>query len=385
MKPRLLTHLACPIRQTALRLIEWESHQISLTDRELARAANMGITSEGFEREVRTGVLVNDETQTVYPIHEGVPRMLVFRSAVHEAFWKQHSARMQRELPGYSFPDETGMPGEADVCRSFSAEWVDYDWDDESYWGLKTETMFDCMRFVLDLDEQPLKDQLVLEVGIGIGGIADYVTRTEQCETVGLDVSYAVDPAQRTFGNNPFFHPVQASAFAPPFRRETFDFVYSQGVLHHTFSTKTAFEAISQLPKIGGRLYVWVYSPYDESRTLGRQAMMVAENIYRPVSWRLHGIAQTAALLPLVPLYMLKQFFFRPKIGGIRYGWREALHAARDRFTPRYIHRHPNEEVVEWFNNAGYERPHCLSDREAPAFVPIAFTACTGVDGVRAA
>lgn len=385
MKRRLLSHLVCPIRQTALRLVEWEGHDVPLTEDESALVANMGLDAAEFEHEIQTGVLLNDETQTVYPIYQGVPRMLVFQSAVHESFWDEHGARMQRELRGYSFPDETGMPGEADVCRSFSAEWVDYGWDEDSYWGLNAETMFECMRFVLDLDKQPLTNKLVLEVGIGIGGIADYVTRTERCETIGLDLSYAVDPAHRTFGKNPFFHTVQASAFAPPFRPETFDFVYSQGVLHHTFSTKTAFDSISRLPKIGGRLYVWVYSMHDESRNLGRRALMAVENVYRPVCWRLHGKAQTAALLPLVPLYMLKQFLFHPATGGTRYGWREALHAARDRFTPRYIHRHPNEEVVEWFNNAGYEEPHCLSDREAPPFVPIAFTACTGVDGVRAA
>jgi ribosomal protein L32E len=32
------------------------------------------------------------------------------------------------------------------------------------------------------------------------------------------------------------------------------------------------------------------------------------------------------------------------------------IHAARDRFTPQYAHRHEVTEVTEWFRRAGFER-----------------------------
>jgi len=112
------------------------------------------------------------------------------------------------------------------------------------------------MRFMLDAERQPLSGKSVLEVGIGIGAFADHLATTAGCEVVGVDLGYAVDAAQTAFGNNPFLHTVQASAFAPPFRDASFDFVYSFGVLHHTYSTKTAFDRVSRLPRKGGRLFI---------------------------------------------------------------------------------------------------------------------------------
>ncbi len=70
---------------------------------------------------------------------------------------------------------------------------------------------------------------------------------------MGIDLSCAVDAANKHFRKNSFFHIVQASAFAPPFPKGSFDLVYSQGVIHHTFSTRTAFEALAGLPRRGGR------------------------------------------------------------------------------------------------------------------------------------
>src|SRR6185369_16436046 len=92
-----------------------------------------------------------------------------------------------------------------------------------------------------------------------------------------------------------------------PFRKGTFDFVYSQGVIHHTFSTETAFRRICQLPKTGGRLYIWVYDPKVEQRTLTRRAIMLMETVVRPICWRLPGAMQTVLLIPIVPLYLLHQ------------------------------------------------------------------------------
>jgi SAM-dependent methyltransferase len=277
------------------------------------------------------------------------------------------------------------MPGEKDVIRTFSSEWVNYDWDGQTYWNLTPDEMYRCMHFMLDLDRRPVRNKLVLEVGIGIGGIADYMARSEGCELVGVDLGYAVDVAYRHFGQNRFFHIVQASAFALPFQESAFDLVFSQGVIHHTFSTKAAFDHICELPKIGGRLYIWVYSPYDEQRSWIRRAMMRLETLIRPVCWRLPERLQTVVLLPIVPLYLIHQNLLvkRDGSGYIKYGWREALHAARDRFTPRYVQRHSDEEVCSWFRAAGYTELQCASRRKRPAFVPVSFVTCTGVDGVR--
>jgi uncharacterized protein YbaR (Trm112 family)/SAM-dependent methyltransferase len=385
MKRRLLDHLKCPLDRSSLELREWESVRQSLERNDIERAERMGVDPQALEHEVLTGVLVNESRKLLYPVHSGVPRMLTFSNAVARQFADLHAARLHDEFAGYAFANESSMPGESDVLRTFSSEWVNYDWNSRSYWNLTPDAWFRAMRFVMQLDRFPVQDKLVMEIGMGIGGVADYMARTERCEMIGVDLGYAVDAGYKHFGRNPFLHIVQASAFAPPFADRCVDFAYSFGVIHHTFSTKTAFESIARLPKREGRLYVWVYSHYDEQRTLTRRGLMALERMIRPVVWRLPERAQGVVLAPLVPLYMLYQSLraVRNPDGAVRYGFREAMHAARDRFTPRFIHRHTEEELCEWFREAGYDSLTQGSELSRPDSVPIAFTASTGVSGFR--
>jgi SAM-dependent methyltransferase/uncharacterized protein YbaR (Trm112 family) len=384
-----MSFLADPQDGGELELVVWQSSAQRLTADQRSAALDLGIPEEDLEAQlgesIETGVLLNRRLGCYYPIHRGVPRLLVFKTAVSETFAEEHRQRLRDELPGFELPSATGAPGERDVLRSFSSEWQAYEWDEKSYWNLRPEQWFRCMRHVLDLESHPIRARRVLEVGIGIGATADHLSRTEGAEVVGVDLSYAVDAAALNFGTNPLLHIVQASAFALPLEPGAFDFVYSFGVLHHTYSTETAFRSVATMPAEGGHLYVWVYSPYDEERSLLRRGLMGLEKVARPVLWRLPSPVQTAAILPLVPLYMLFQAG-RVLAGGpgqSLYSPSDALHAARDRFTPRFIHRHTDEELVEWFQQAGYEELSVTSRRPRPDFVPVAFTACAGVLGQR--
>lgn len=385
MKPRALDLIVCPIDKTKLELMEWETSPVKLSSEEIGRVERLGLDPTLFQKETVTGVLLNHARKIFYPIHQGIPRLLVFPTGIASNFAKQHAERINRDLPGYTLPQEIAMPGEETVLRTFSSEWVNYDWDEQHYWGLSAEGIYKCMNYMLDLARRPVKGKLVLEVGIGIGGIADYMASREECELVGIDLSYAVDPAYRNFGRNAFLHIVQASAFMPPFRQSTFDLVYSQGVLHHTFSTKAAFERICKLPKPDGRLYIWVYSPSYDERTIVRRIIMFMESVIRPFCWRLPESLQSVALLPIIPLYLIHQNLYVTRHGGdtVKYGWREAEHAARDRFTPRYVHLHTEEEVCGWFREAGYSEIQCGSKREHPDFALISFLLNTAVDGIR--
>jgi uncharacterized protein YbaR (Trm112 family) len=366
MKRRFVDILVCPIDRGPLELVVWEI--------------------DGDE--IITGILTNPRLRLAYPIYRGVPRMLTFEAGVAQTFEREHGQRLARELPGFSLPRRDPMPGEEDVLRSFSNEWVSYDWDGQSYWNLEPEAWFRCMRFVLDLQQRPVRGGRVLEIGIGIGALASELAKTEGCDLVGMDLGYAVDAAYGHFAKNPSLHIVQGSAFAPPFAPQSFDLVYSFGVLHHTFSTERAFRSVADLPKLGGRLNVWVYSPKDEERTLVRRTLMRLERAVRPIAWRLPERAQTAMLLPFVPMYMLYQGLQArggagKGNGSVSYGFREAMHAARDRFTPRYVHRHTEAEVCAWYEAVGYGDLECLSQRALPEWLPVAFSACTGVDGTR--
>ncbi len=181
MKHRLLDHLVCPLDLTPLELRTWESDRRDISRDDVARAERNGIDPAALAMEIQTGVLVNRSRKVVYPIHRGVPRMLTFATGVAREFAEAHAARIRDEFPGYALPNEPSMPGESDVLRTFSSEWVNYDWDAHSYWNLTPEAWFRCMRFVLELDRFPVRDKLAVEIGMGIGGVADYMAREEGC------------------------------------------------------------------------------------------------------------------------------------------------------------------------------------------------------------
>ena len=339
------------------------------------------------ETVITTGALTCESCKVYYPIYNGVPRMLTYASEVARFHAARNVQWLTQHLRGYNLPHQPAPPAEEQVLRNFSSEWANYKWSGKSCWSGTPEKVLEWMRFALGARAYPLKRKLVLEVGIGIGGIANGLAKSEGCEIVGVDLSYAVDQASLYFGDNPRLHIVQASVFALPFRCSTFDVVYSQGVIHHTYSTKAAFAQLPRLPKVNGMLYIWVYSHEDEGATVLRRILMITERLVRPILSRLPRWAQSFALLPTVIPYILYQNFVRRRRLGreaaASYGYTEAMHAARDRFTPPFAHRHTYEEVAEWFRASSYEKLEFLRDEELPAGSDESFRRCVGIRGFR--
>jgi len=338
------------------------------------------------ERDIVTGALTCDTCAVYYPVHNGVPRMLPYRTRAADVHAKDNAGWIREHLAGFRLPSAAAPPGEEGVLRNFSTEWTEYKWTGDSYWNTTPGAMLANKRYELGVPRHRLTQRLVLEVGIGIGGTADALSRAEACEIVGMDLSYAVDQARHYFGHNPLLHIVQASVFAPPFRPETFDVVYSHGVLHHTYSTRAAFGHVAKLPKrSSGMLYVWLYSHEQERATFLRRTLMMIEQAVRPIASRLPTAAQTLLLLPTLPFYVLYQNIYgRSWLGGnkaARYGWNEALHAARDRLTPPFAYRHSYEEVMGWFRAEHYTKLELLRDETPPADVPVTYPLNVGIRG----
>lgn len=383
MNLRTLDQLVCPKYKTPLELLIFEEKTINLNSTQLERINRMGLDKEKFQKEIISGALINKEKKIYYPIYKGVPRLLTYKCGIFDSFERDFHNRITNELKGYSLPEFPPPVGEEDVIRSFSVEWLNYDWDPNSYWSVSAETLFKIMHSMLNLDNISIKDKVVLEVGIGIGGIANDISLSRECDLFGIDLSYAVDAAYKNFGGNPFLHIIQASAFSLPFSDNSFDFVYSQGVLHHSSDPKTCFINVSKTVKSRGHLYVWLYSTQSEKRNLLRRILMVVESILRPFIWNLPVKIQNIILFPIALLYIFHQNVIQRKLvkNKVKYGLREALHAARDRFTPRYAFRFSEDEVIGWFNQTGFENLLPGSKRKFPNFIVVECASATTVIG----
>src|SRR2546428_2146841 len=78
-------------------------------------------------------------------------------------------------------------------------------------------------------------------------------------EWIGADISAAIDVARERLGGFQGTHFVQADVLRLPFRRESFDAIIAEGVLHHTPSTERAMKALVPLLAPGGELMFYVY------------------------------------------------------------------------------------------------------------------------------
>ena len=122
-----------------------------------------------------------------------------------------------------------------------------------------------------------LKGKLGLDVGCGMGRHALQASK-EGAEVVAIDLSQAVDIAFHNNINNEYVHVVQADIYNLPFRKETFQFIYSLGVLHHLPNPELGYKTLIPFLEKGGSLFIWLYA-YASRKVVSEILRSVAKRL----------------------------------------------------------------------------------------------------------
>jgi SAM-dependent methyltransferase len=258
---------------------------------------------------------------------------------------------------------------------------------------------------------QELAAKLVPDVGCGTGRFMDVLARAE-AETVGVNLSLAVEVARQNLRSLPNCHLIQADALCLPFPSGTFDFSYSIGVLHHTPKPRQAFLRMAETLKPQGVAAIWVYpqrrltetfrySPERVNEVLAQDVnyqiparwqklvsrvapeldwMMEASNRVQrcfttclPRRW-LYALCHVA--IPLYYVYRIPIFY------PLRLLTKIAMHPDPERrvldtfdwYSAHYQWKHTYAEVQAWFEEAGLEnitllpRPVALRGKKSAQF-----------------
>lgn len=107
------------------------------------------------------------------------------------------------------------------------------------------------------------RDLYVLEIGVGLG--ADHQRFAEGgARLTGIDLtSRAVEHTRRRFEMFGLSSDLQVGdAEALPFTDESFDVVYSWGVLHHSPNTPVAINEVWRVLRLGGTARIMIYHTY---------------------------------------------------------------------------------------------------------------------------
>jgi 2-polyprenyl-3-methyl-5-hydroxy-6-metoxy-1,4-benzoquinol methylase len=197
----------------------------------------------------------------------------------------------------------------------------------ESYGGLRARASRSA--FARSLDAAIPGDGTVLEMGCGTGQLSLFLASADRL-VVGADLSRAslelAQSAAERFGVGSARF-VETDVRAPGLRREGFDVVICNGVLHHTPDPRGSFAALSRLVRPGGIMVVGVYN------AVARMPLRARRFVARLSGYR---------WIPGDPVLRERQ----SEPGRVE-AW------IRDQYQHIEEHRHTIGEVRGWFREAG--------------------------------
>jgi SAM-dependent methyltransferase len=219
-----------------------------------------------------TGQLKCTACQRTYPIQQGVPNLVPADKIRIDA---QNLDRLQ-----------------ATTAKRFGFEWRyfrDWGWltkypnvpnaKEKYYGGLVEHTHSAFWSKSLFQKEDLYSGLLVLDAGCGNGRFTNEVAQTG-AEVSGIDLGLGVHSAfehTRTLHN---VHIVQGDLFRLPFSNQTFDRIFSIGVLMHTGNASAAFDSLVRTLRVNGLVVAHVYGK-------GELTYEIVDSLLRLVTTRL--------------------------------------------------------------------------------------------------
>lgn len=323
MKQSLLAYLACPVCHT------------EFTIKNVKKTKN----------EISAGILVCPNRHK-FAITSGVPRFVVDTTKDFVKTEEAFSAKWRHHHENHHAKD----------WIAFQTKWFleRYEWKTIEKFNafLKTKTK-------------------ILDAGTGIGNSAKILSANPNAEVFALDASQSIDFAYKKYGKLPNVNFLQADLRQLPFKREFFDYIYSDQVLHHTKNTGTSFKYLTKFLKENGHISIYVYKKkapireyvddyvrkittnmtvnecieFSKDMTyLGRSLSEVNRKIKIPRDIPILGVkAGTYDVQRFVYWHFLKCFWdesgnFERSV-GVNFDW----------YSPKFAYRHTPSEVRRWF------------------------------------
>lgn len=278
-----------------------------------------------------------------YPVIGGIPRLLL--SPLREALI------------------EGGAASGNDARQVATAESFGFEWSRFSeMYGEWEDNFREYMR-----PHQPefFEGKRVLDAGCGSGRHAYYAAKYG-AEVWAVDLGPAVEVARRNTTSYNNAQVIQADLYQLPFATESFDFIYSIGVLHHLPDPEAAFRNLLRYLKPGGEIQIYLY--WKPENQLLKSSLLTAVTAVRQVTTRLPHEAVYALSYPAAcaafaffvwPYQVMRRI---PGLGRVaeqlpmkqyaKYPFRVCVNDQLDRLSAPIENRYTKQEVEAWLQRA---------------------------------
>ena len=331
MKYRLVKWLACPACRRAdfsLETTKTSTRPIYVGHFEPGEDQTPGVDLDRREEEeVIEGALHCGGCGSIYPVRDGIPRMLLSEAEVGPS-------------SGHRFTGfDTAIPEWEENFRDFSSP----------------------------LRPEDFLGKLVLDAGCGFGRHAFFAARYG-AEVIAIDNSVdAVEAAARNCASLERVHVIQADLLALPVRDDLLDIAYCYGVLHHVEDPERILAELTSRVRPGGALSLWVYGPRQGATLMVNNALRGVTTGLEPEELLRfsHGIALGLRLFSHTPYLWLNKV---PVVGPIvshlpvhdHYRWPFDVVVADvyDRLRIPVKHWFTKEELEAWYADNGFADVH---------------------------
>lgn len=301
--------------------------------------------------------LVCTKCKEEFQVLRGIPRLLL--SPLREA------------LLGNNLDGSNDNP-EVKTALSFGFEWTQFP---EMYdeWSQR------FLDYMQPHGDEFFRGKKVLDAGCGNGRFAYYAAKYG-AEVWAIDLGSAVEVARRNTEQAGEVQVVQADLHRPPFAQESFDFIYSIGVLHHLPEPEEAFQELLRYLKPGGEIQIYLY--WKPERQPIKRALLAFVGVSRRITTRLpHRIVYALAFPAAVAAFVFFVWPYRllkntpglesfaeklPMKQYTRFPFRVCVNDQLDRFSAPIENRYTKQQVADWLSRAGLE---CKSVGEASGWV----------------
>lgn len=293
----------------------------------------------------KNDALVCARCQDDYPATGGIPRML--------------SPAMRRALAGEE------IHGEVDERSVATAESFGYEWNHFPEMRVEWEQNF--WAYFAPHTPETFRGKRVLDAGCGTGRHAFHAARNG-AQVWAVDLGSAIEVAHRNTADCGAVQAVQADLYKLPFAPESFDFVYSIGVLHHLPDPEGAFRNLLRYLKPGGQVQIYLYWK-PEGQPVKRALLGMVAGLRRLTTRiphkLLHWLSYPAAAVAFAGFVWPYQLLSAAGFNGVaeklpmkqyaQYPFMVCVNDQFDRFSAPIENRYTREEVRGWLERAGLE------------------------------